>query len=55
VGTPGSASPGILRQSAQMAASKAKGRTAPSVKEIESGRIAAFSAGTTVNSAYAPS
>jgi hypothetical protein len=55
VATPGMATPGSLRESAQTAASRAKGTTTPSVKEMASGSIAALLAGITVYSAKAPS
>lgn len=48
VETPGMATPGSLRESAQTAVSTAKGTTTPSVKEIVSGRMAALVAGMTV-------
>ena len=48
VGTPGRASLGTLTDSAQIAASSAKGTTTPSVKETLPGRIAALLAGTMV-------
>jgi len=48
VGTPGRASPGIVTERAQTAASSANGTTTPSVNGMLSGRMAAFSAGMTV-------
>jgi len=53
--TPGIHGPGSWTHSPQTAASIAKGKTAPSVNGMWSGKIAALSAWTTVYKAKAPS